>query len=143
VEKCGDFIMKLLQRYAWIFLFAVGLALLYYAYDNIIAIPALSPNDPERGWEWLTRDPEVIDYIKFWFRLFGFWVLAVAVQVLVISATGYRKGQKWAFYSMLYLPVHVVIHMFIWPWLAPIMAIILLMIIAGLVLPFRQFFPKN
>lgn len=135
--------MKFLQRYAWILLFAVGLALLFYAYDNIIVIPALSPNDPDRGWEWLTRDPEVIDYIKFWFRLFGFWVLAVTVQVLVISATGYRKGQKWAFYSLLYLPVHVVIHMFIWPWLAPILAIILLMIIAGLVLPFRQFFPKN
>ena len=135
--------MKLLQRYAWIFLFAVGLALLFFAYDNIIVIPALSLNDPDRGWEWLTRDPEVIDYIKFWFRIFGFWVLALAVQVLVISATGYRKGQKWAFYSMLYLPVHVVIHMFIWPWTIPILAIILLMIIAGLVLPFRQFFPKN
>jgi hypothetical protein len=135
--------MKLLQRYAWLFLFAVGLALLFYAYDNIIVIPALSPNDPDRGWEWLTRDPEIIDYIKFWFRIFGFWVLAVAVQVLVISATGYRKGQKWAFYSMLYLPVHVVIHMFIWPWLAPILAVTFLMIIAGLVLPFRQFFPKN
>lgn len=135
--------MKLLQRYAWIFLFAVGFALLFFAYDNIIVIPALSPNDPDRGWEWLTRDPEVIDYIKFWFRIFGFWVLAMAVQVLVISATGYRKGQKWAYYSMLYLPVHVVIHMFIWPWAVPILAIILLMIIAGLVLPFRQFFPKN
>lgn len=135
--------MKLLQRYAWIFLFAVGLALLFFAYDNMIVIPALSPNDLDRGWEWLTRDPEVIDYIKFWFRIFGFWVLALAVQLLVISATGYRKGQKWAFYNMLYLPVHVVIHMFIWPWTIPILAIILLMIIAGLVLPFRQFFPKN
>ena len=64
--------MRFLQKYAWEFLFVIGLALLFYAYDNIFVIPALSPDDPARGWEWLTRDPEVISYIKWWFR-FPVW----------------------------------------------------------------------
>ena len=135
--------MRFLQKYAWVFLFAIGLALLFYAYDNIFVIPALSPDDPARGWEWLTRDPEVISYIKWWFRTLGFWVLAVAIHVLVVSATGYRAGQKWAFYSLLYLPVLVIIHMIMWPWFSPFLGVLLLMLIAGLILPFRQFFPKN
>lgn len=135
--------MLTLQKNAWIFLFLVGILLLFYAYDNIVAIPALAPDDPERGWSWLTSDPEVIEYIKFWFRTFGLWVLAVAIHVLVVSATGYRKGEKWAFYSMLYLPIHVIIHMFIWPWTLPILSAVLFIIICGLVLPFRMFFPKS
>lgn len=99
---------------AWISLLLVGLSLAYYAYDNLITMPALDPSDPDRGWNWLTTDPEVIAYIKSWFRTFGFWVLAVAVFVTVISATGFRKGERWAWYSLLYLPVHIGIHMVLW-----------------------------
>ena len=135
--------MQFLQRNAWILIFVVGLAFLFFAYDNIIVIPNLAPDDPDRGWDWLTRDPEVIDYIKFWFRNFGLWVLAVAIHILVVSATGYRTGEKWAFYSLLYLPVHIVIHMFIWPWTTPILAILLIVPMAGFILPFRSFFPKS
>jgi len=123
-------------------LFIVGLGLALYAYDNLVVIPGLDPADPDRGWAWLTSDPDVIEYIKWWFRTLGFWVLAVAVFVMVISSTGYREGQKWAWYSLLYLPVHILIHILIWPWLAPILLGVLLIAIAGLLLPFRRFFPR-
>ena len=133
--------MKNTSRYAWLLLFIVGLGLAYYAYDNLIVIPALDPADPDRGWAWLTSDPDVIEYIKWWFRTLGFWVLAVAIFVMVISSTGYRKGQKWAWYSMLYLPVHILVHILLWPWFAPILLGVLLFVLAGLALPFRRFFP--
>ncbi len=134
--------MKIISRYAWLLLFIVGLGLAFYAYDNLVIIPALDPGDPDRGWAWLTSDPDVIEYIKWWFRTLGFWVLAVAVFVMVISSTGYRKGQKWAWYSLLYLPVHILIHILLWPWLAPMLLGVLLIVLAGLVLPFRRFFPR-
>lgn len=102
-----------LAQRSWVLLFLVGLSISYYSYDNMVVIPALDPADPDRGWVWLTTDKEVIDYIKFWFRTFGFWVLAVAVFVIVISITGFRQGQRWAWYSLLYLPVHIGIHMVI------------------------------
>lgn len=135
--------MKILSKYAWLLLFGVGLALAVYAYDNLVTIPGLDPADPDRGWDWLTTDAEVIEYIKFWFRTFGLWVLAVSIFVMVLSATGYRKGQRWAWYSLLYLPVHILIHIFIWPWLTPILLTVLLIVIAGLVLPLRTFFPEE
>lgn len=132
--------MKRFSQYSWVLLFLVGLLIAYFAYDNLLVIPILDPADPERGWRWLTTDPEVIEYIKFWFRNFGFWVLAVAVFVMVISATGFRKGERWAWYSLLYLPVHIAIHMVIWPWTIPILAVLMLMTLAGLLLPLREFF---
>ncbi len=135
--------MSWLRKNAWVLFFIIGLALLGFAVDNIVFIPRLNGDDPNRGWAWLTTDEEVLDYIKFWFRNFGLWVLAVAVFVLMISATGFRKGEKWAYFTLLYLPVHIIIHLLIFPWLAPPLLVILLVTIAGLALPFRQFFPKT
>ena len=135
--------MRSLAKYSWVLLFIVGLGFLYYAYDNIVLIPALDPADPDRGWAWLMTDPQVIEYIKFWFRNFGIWVLAVAVFVMVISATGFRQGERWAWYSLLYLPVHIVIHMFIWPWTIPFLGILMIVTLLGLLLPVRVFFPTD
>ncbi|MCB0168759.1 MAG: hypothetical protein KDI79_31315 [Anaerolineae bacterium] len=135
--------MRIVSRQAWVLLFLVGLGIAYFAYDNIVVIPALDPADPDRGWAWLTTDPAVIDYIKDWFRTFGYWVLAIAVLVIVISTTGFRQGQRWAWYSLLYLPVHLGIHMVIWPWAIPILAVLMAMTLAGLLLPFRIFFPSK
>lgn len=132
-----------LKRYAWVLLFTIGLGLAFYAYDNLVTIPALDPVDPERGWEWLSTDPEVIDYIKFWFRTFGLWVFAVSVFVMVIASTGFRQGQRWAWYSMLYLPFHIGLHAILWPWLAPAISVVTLISIVGLVVPFRIFFPRS
>jgi hypothetical protein len=135
--------MRDLSRYGWLLLMLVGLMFFYYAYHNIIVIPSTDPTDPARGWAWLTTDPDVIDYIKFWFRTFGLWVFAVAVFIIVVSVTGFRNGEKWAFFSLLYVPVHIVIHMVLWPWTIPILAVLLFLTVGGLMLPYRQFFPKS
>jgi hypothetical protein len=135
--------MRAISKHAWVVLFVVGLGLLFYAYDNIVVIPSIDPDDPERGWGWLTSDPEVIEYIKFWFRNFGIWVLAVGVFVTVISATGFRLNERWAWFSLLYLPVHIGIHMVIWPWTFPILVVFLILTVIGLVLPIRTFFPHQ
>lgn len=135
--------IKAIAQKSWVLFFLVGLGITYFAYDNIVTIPAIDPADPERGWTWLTTDPEVIEYIKFWFRNFGIWVLAVAVFVIVISVTGFRQGDRWAWYSFLYLPMHIGIHMMIWPWSIPILSVLMIMTLTGLILPLRIFFPKQ
>lgn len=135
--------MNKIKNNAWIILFIVGLAFGYFAFDNIVTLPSLDPADPDRGWDWLTTDAEIIEYIKFWFRNFGIWVLAVSIFILTIAATGYRQHQRWAWYSLLYLPVHILIHFFIWPWLIPILSIVLVLVLAALILPYRLFFPTN
>lgn len=62
--------MRTISPQAWGLLLLVGLAIAYFAYDNIIVIPALDRADPDRGWAWLTTDPAVIDDIKGWFCTF-------------------------------------------------------------------------
>lgn len=57
------------RNYGWVFFMVIGLGTLYFAYDNFFVIPALDVRDPDRGWAWLTTDPEIIDYIKFYFRV--------------------------------------------------------------------------
>ncbi|MDX1435657.1 MAG: hypothetical protein R3335_02525 [Anaerolineales bacterium] len=134
--------MNRLAQSSWVLLFLVGVGMALFSIDYIIVIPGLDPADPERGWAWLTLDPEVIAYVKFWFRNFGFWVLALGILVMVIAATGYRNGDRWAWFVLLYLPVHIGIHMFLWPWTAPILAGLMAITLAGLLLPLRIFFPK-
>jgi hypothetical protein len=135
--------MKSLAKWSWILLFLVGMSFAIYAYYNLVTIPALEPDDPERGWAWLTTDPEVIEYIKFTFRMLGYWVLALAVLVMAISATGYRKGERWAWYCLLYLPIHIVIFMLIIPWTIPVLIILLAAVLIGLVLPVKTFFDSK
>lgn len=135
--------MGAIAKQSWVLFFLVGLVLAYFAYDNIVVIPNLDPVDPDRGWSWLTTDPKVIDYIKFWFRIFGIWVLAVAALVIVISVTGFRNGERWAWYSLLYLPIHIGINMAIWPWALPVLSVVMILALAGLLLPLRIFFPAR
>jgi hypothetical protein len=135
--------LRTISKFSWVLIFIVGLGIAYFAYDNLIVIPALPGDHPDRGWLWLTSDPEVIEYIQTWFRNFGIWVLAVAIFVIVISVTGFRQGQRWAWYSLLYLPVHISIHMFIWPWTIPVLSVLMLLTLAGLFLPLRIFFPAS
>lgn len=134
--------MREISRYAWLLLFIVGAGTAFFAYHNVMVIPALDPADPDQGWAWLTTDADVVEYIKFWFRNFGLWVFAVAVFIMVISATGYRLAERWAWYSLLYLPIHIGIHMVIWPWTIPILSVFMGLALAGLILPFRRFFPR-
>lgn len=135
--------MKHISKHAWVLLFLVGTVLSFYAIDNLIIIPGLDPADPERGWAWLTTDEEVIAYIKFWFRIFGIWVLAVAFFVMIISVTGYRHGERWAWFSLAYVPIHIGIHIFIWPWAFPVLIALLVLSLAGLLIPFRRIFFVN
>jgi hypothetical protein len=87
--------MQTLQKNAWVFLFVVGLFFLYYGINNVYFIPRIACTDPDRGWAWLTCDPAVIEYIVSWFVRLGTWVLGVATFTLFISATGYRRGERW------------------------------------------------
>ena len=118
------------RGFGWVILFAIGLLLLYFAYDNFFIIPALDVHDPDRGWDWLTTDPEIIDYIKFYFRVYGIRVFGFGMLTILTTVTGLRNGYRSAWIVLWTVPVLVIIHFFIWSWTAPILAGVL--IIAGL-----------
>jgi hypothetical protein len=133
--------MRRIQRHAWLLLFVVGLFFLYYGIDNAFVIPNLECNDPDRGWEWLTCEPEIIAYIRFWFRMLGIWVLGVAAVKLVVAAGGYRRMQRWAWWALWIVPALLLSQMIYIPYFAWLYGVFLLMALAGLLIPFRRFFP--
>ena len=135
--------LKDLQRNAWIIFFIIGLFFLFYAIDNIFVIPGLDCEDPERGWAWLTCEPEVIDYVKYWFRMLGIWAAAAAAFTLLVSATGFRQGQPWAWYAMWIVPLILLSQLYFIPWFFGLYLLLIAMSLAGLALPYRRFFPEG
>ncbi|MEK6221640.1 MAG: hypothetical protein N2D54_05280 [Chloroflexota bacterium] len=126
------------RKFGWIFFIILGLAFLYYAYINLFVFPALDPRDPELGWAWLTTDSEVIDYIKFYFRVFGVRVLAFGMLTLLTAATGLRSGSRRAWGILFIMPILVGVHIIIWPWTALILMAMILFAGVGLWLSFPK-----
>ena len=72
--------------------------------------------------------------------------LGFVVTTVLISATSYRKGKKWAWYLLWYVPAFWVIAGYLQyasGGQIPLVTIILSPIpVLGLLLPYRKFFPK-
>lgn len=126
------------RKIGWIFFILVGLAFLYFAYDNLFVIPALEVDDPNRDWVWLTTEPEIIDYIKFYFRLFGIRVLAFGMLTSITAATGLREGSRRAWGILFIVPILIGVHLFIWPWTAPLLLGVILFTGVGLWLSYSK-----
>ncbi len=105
----------------WLIVFVIGLLFLYFAYDNVFVIPALDVRDPNRGWDWLTTDHEIIDYIKFYFRIYGIRVFGFAVMTLLTTFYGLREGYRSAWNVLWLMPILLLIHILLWPWLTPLL----------------------
>lgn len=119
-------------RRAWMTFIPIALVILYYAYYNLFVIPALDPADPARGWDWLTTDPAVIDYFKFYFRTLGLHVLSVGLLTLVTAALGLRGGSRTAWWILWITPALFLVHLYFWPWLAAALGGLALLAGAGL-----------
>ena len=76
-------------------------------------------------------------------ELFGYGLFALA-----ISSTAYRRGEKWAWYVLWYLPIYALydtINLYIIgsSYLTYLFMAILVVALAGLILPYRRFFPQQ
>ena len=140
---------KSYQKYAWIILFIFGMLWLIAAPINLLGTPP-NPPSPE-GTTGLTLDqmeariPGLHGYISSISRQLGNFMLAMGVLLMGVAAVPYRKGEKWAWYTCWILPVLLVIQLansqggFGWQADAGSLVVVL----AGLFLPYRKFFPKQ
>ena len=124
----------ILRSNAWIAFVFIGALFILFALYNLFYIPALDPADPDEGWLWLTSEPAIIDYIKFYFRLQGLWQIPLAVFVIFTAVGGLRRGQRWAWYACWCVPIHFVILATMIPWLVPILAPLFLLAVGALIL---------
>ena len=107
---------KAYEKHAWIILFLIGMVFVPAIFFNLVS-----------G-----------NYVDSLITL-GFVVLTV-----LVSATSYRKGKKWAWYLLWYVPVFVAASFLASAPEQNLRSAIIFVLLAvlGLLLPYRKFFPK-
>lgn len=138
-----------IEKYAWVIMFMFGFLCLVAAPVNLFGAPP-NPPSPE-GTTGLTlgemddRIPGMGNYIAGISTQMGNFLLAMGVLLMGISAVPYRKGEKWAWFVSWTLPVTLLIQLANsrggLGWQADLGALVL--VLAGLVIPFRKFFPAR
>ena len=139
------------QKHAWKLLFALGVFFL------VFALPALLGVDPDpihseriMGMtleELKASDPKFFDVYVFDTRNVGLLLLVFAILAMAISATAYRRGEKWAWYALWSVPVWFIgsaaISLSVEPPVSVLLPPIMVFAILGLlgqVLSYRKFF---
>ncbi len=126
---------KAYEKYAWIVLLILVIFNFPFGLSDIFR-----PVDP-------TSTPEAV----FGIRLYGMAFTGLNIFGLAIILKSFRKGERWAWYSLWYYPIfylalsffqQTVYHPFgpIAIYLAILFAIVYAI---GLLLPYRKFFPKK
>ncbi|WP_435073755.1 hypothetical protein [Halorubrum sp. HHNYT27] len=141
---------KFYHKYGWVLLFAIGLLVTipgvfhYISFNTDPAtaeeIVGMSLNELEES------NPKSFDLYKFYFQFGVLSDVGFGFLVAIISATAYRNGRTWAWYSLWSVPAFfaasiVLLYAYELSILAPLVFVILALL--GLLLPFRTFFPKD
>ena len=140
-------------KYGWVVYLFLGLMWLVVGLTQLFNPEALLDNEAQHitGVSWSELEasfPEATELVRFLFGTIGVLKTSWSLLVLSITLWPYRKGEKWAWYTMWLVPA-VLVHQGLWysvflgdfnemlPYI-PIVAVTLL----GLLLPYRKFFPK-
>jgi hypothetical protein len=145
---------KVYEKYAWVILAAIGIVTLVAGVPHALGFNT-DPGTAEKVagmslGELEASNPRFHDLYDFYFRFGGLSDMGWAFLLIVISATKYRQGEKWAWYTLWFLPILFLgsagIVMSLGPPatdLLPFITLFGLLSLLGLLLPYRKFFPKE
>ena len=140
-------------KYGWLVYLFLGLMWLVVGLTQVFNPEELLDNEAQHitGMslsELEASFPESTELARFIFGSVGNLKMSWSLLVLVITLTGFRKGEKWAWYTMWLAPVALV-HQGIWysVYLGDFNELLIYIPIVtlnlvGLFLPFRKFFPR-
>jgi hypothetical protein len=139
------------QKYAWILIAIVGVA---YIFDRIVFFAGVNPDPPlfqsligQSLSSFNSSFPKEADAMTYLFHGVGLFALGLGIFTIGVSYKPYRKGERWAWYIIWYLPIIMLLatianYMFggeSWP----LNLVLVILSLTGLLLPFRNFFPKK
>lgn len=91
--------------------------------------------------------PGVGNYVYYLIRVFAIFSAGLGAFFMVVSATAYRKGEVWAWYLTWVVPVlfllDAVNDYYAFRYVDVSSMIIAAIVVAGLLLPYRKFFPSR
>lgn len=94
-----------------------------------------------------TKLPQYSSSMLYLSRMSGWSLLGLSVFGLVLTCKAFRRGERWAWYVVWFLPFYFIVNIADnymqgggnWP----LYTAFLLVSLAGLLLPYRMFFPKK
>ncbi|MFW9862223.1 MAG: hypothetical protein ACFFET_08015 [Candidatus Thorarchaeota archaeon] len=141
------------EKYGWLMFLALGLLWLVVGLYQIFLPRELLGDDIQLVLnlslsELELSSPAAMDFVFWLYGSLGLLKVSWSFFVLAITLTGFRKGEKWAWYTLWLVPALLVTtglfntiyigdvyQMLQW---VPILSLSLV----GLFLPYRKFFPK-
>jgi hypothetical protein len=144
---------RVYEKYAWVILLALGLLWLVVGLVSVFNPVGVFETDAQSvtkiPWSELkASSPVAANFVIFVYGQMGLLKISWSFFVLAITLTGYRRGEKWAWYTMWSVPVLLIMDalfsvIFIGDvsqalQFVPITTITLL----GLLLPYRKFFSR-
>jgi len=144
---------RIYEKYAWVIYLFLGLLWVVVGFAQAFFPDGLLGNDAQlvTGMSWSelkALSPAATDLVRFNYGGMGLLKMSWSFFVIAITLTGYRKGEKWAWYTLCLVPILLVSCALFNAWFfgdvneslqfIPITTISLL----GLLLPYRKFFPR-
>ncbi len=141
------------EKYGWVVFLALGLLWLVVGLYQIFLPRELAVEDIQLVLNLTLSELEVssplaMDFVFWLYGSLGLLKVSWSLFVLAITLTGFRKGEKWAWWTLWLVPALLVstgffntfyigdvFQMLQW---VPILSLSLV----GLFLPYRKFFPK-
>jgi len=146
---------KFYEKYAWIVFPVIGVMVLAGAIPHAFGfntdptlVQAISGKTID---ELKVLNPSFFNLYNFYFSGGGLSDLGFAFFLIVVSATAFRRAQKWAWYAFWFIPAYFLSWVGLSltlppesiPSLLPPLTVFIILSLAGLLLPFRKFFPKK
>ena len=148
-------------RYSWVLLFvfwALHLVLSVRDFfpsllDVCLCLPGgQTPIISSTGMAWtqlVSSNPRLASFIASTLVDDGISGVGLAIFGMLVSATGYRKGEKWAWFASWTMPAGILaaqlnVYQLTGSTMIILLAVVFTVVsILALMLPFRQFFPKE
>ena len=143
-------------KHVWIVFLVFGIGAAIGGLIILAGVVQVDPPSAERTTgltldQIAARVPGMDAYVSGLARQLGNFMIAMGVLLTAVAAVPFRRGERWAWYACLIMPVLVFIQLansfaiydfasggFLWQ----LDVASLLVALAGLLLPYRKFFPK-
>jgi len=143
---------KAYEKYAWIIPFVMGLffllsmgATLFYPRILTEAEHAVESLTGSTFSQLAASSPGVANYIYYLIRILAIFSAGLGAFFTVVSATAYREGEVWAWYLTWVVPVLFLLDLsndyLAFGYVDVGSMFIVAILVTGLLLPYRKFFP--
>jgi hypothetical protein len=139
------------QKDAWILIAIVGV---FYVFSGVVFLAGVDLDPPlfnnligQSLSSFNSANPDKATAMTYLFHGIGLFGFGLGLFTIAISFKPYKRNEKWAWYTVLYLPIILLISTVAnyidggqsWPG----GMIFFIVSLAGLLLPYRKFFPKR